>query len=71
MRVAITLDDHSEYLPISVQCPDTKIKANPVGRFGDNISAKFFRLFEGPHKLRKQVRRNTFIVLNELFRRNT
>ena len=31
----------------------------------DNTSAKFFRLFNGPYKLRERVGRNTFIVIDE------
>ena len=41
------------------------LKANPVGRSEDNTSAKFFRLFNGPYKLRERVGRNTFIVVDE------
>ena len=38
------------------------LKTNPVGKRVDNTAKKFFRLYDGPYTLVRQVGKQTFIV---------
>ena len=47
-------------------CIRDRLKANPVGKRSDNTAKKFFRLYNGPYTLRQRVGQNTFIVYDEI-----
>ena len=41
------------------------LKTNPVGKRIDNTAKKFFRLYDGPYTLLRQIGKQTFIVYDD------
>ena len=46
------------------------LKTNPVGKRIDNTAKKFFRLYDGPYTLVRQVGKQTFIVNDDTRQRD-
>ena len=42
------------------------LKTNPVGKHSDNTAKKFFRLYDGPYTLQRQIGQQSFIVYDDI-----